>query len=620
MTTNKDKKKAFVRGLQRAWRGVEVTKRVVFNILFIAIIVAVIVAIAMRGPKVPDSTALIVDPKGAIVEQVSGGPMEKVLSGFSQAAGETALKDIVDAIDSAKDDERVKVLFLELSDLNSASLSILEDVGRVIANFKKSGKKVIASTDSYNTINYYLATFADEVHLHPEGMLLLDGFGRFSNYFKDGLDKFEIEPNIFRVGEFKSAVEPFLRNDMSEEAKLANMEYLKDMWESYVRDVAVARGLEVKNVNEFVDLYDQLLSETGGDSARLALESRLVDTLSGRDDIRNRLMKITGEDEETHSFYQIGFNEYLDAMGGDRTGATADGDLVAIVVAAGMISDGEQPPGSIGGDSTAALIHKARKDENVKAIVMRVDSPGGSGYASEIIRKECELARAEGKPVIISMGGLAASGGYWISSASDEIWASPNTITGSIGIFGLLPTFNKPLAKYLGVNVDGVGTTWMYGAYRPDRELEPRFGNVIRQIIDKGYADFLEVVANGRHMTTEEVDKVARGRVWSGADALEIGLVDKLGSLQDAVESAAKLAKLGDKYKTKYIEKEPDFKERMLANLASVALDWLGSDNLTSKDLSFLAKLLGVVQKTTDRLKKFNDPNGIYAHCLCEME
>ncbi len=318
----------------------------------------------------------------------------------------------------------------------------------------------------------------------------------------------------------------------------------------------------------------------------------------------------------------MAWGDYLAARGGDRTGA-GRGDAVAVVVAKGDILDGSQPAGAIGGDSTARLIRKAREDSSVKAVVLRVDSPGGSAFASEIIRRECELTRGAHKPVVVSMGSVAASGGYWISTASDEIWAAPETITGSIGIFGIFPTFDKPLAKYLGVHTDGVGTTRFTDALRPDRPLDPAVAQMFQEFINHGYDEFLARVAQARHMTKEQVNKIARGRVWSGEDAKGLGLVDQLGGLDQAVESAARRAKLGKGYRVWYVEKEKTLRERLAGMLTSAAVSLVREAGLSERSESAPARALSVtdrlqaLRREAERISAWNDPQGAYAHCLC---
>ncbi|MCH7665612.1 MAG: signal peptide peptidase SppA [Acidobacteria bacterium] len=605
--------------LASAWRGVAAARKITMNLIFLAIVFALL-AVALRDgkPNVPDSTALVIAPKGQIVEQLVGDPVDKVkgmLTGNTKP--ETLGRDLVRTIRAAKDDKRVKALLIDLNSLTGARLAMLQDLKAAIEDFKESEKPVIATSDFYFKTQYYLASAADEIYLTDMGAVILDGYSRYRTYYHDGLERLEVDSNIVRVGEFKSAVEPFLRDSMSEKAKEANLEWLGDLWRSYLADVAAARGLTPEALTDGIENLNAHLNAAGGDLSQMALDAGLVDHVGGRDLLRQRMIELVGEDEEEHSFNRIGHAEYLEVVGEDvKKGKSGK---VAVIIAKGTILDGSHPPGTIGGDSTAALIRRARNDEDVKALVLRVDSGGGSAFASEVIRQEFVLAREAGKKVVVSMAGVAASGGYWISTASDEIWANPNTITGSIGIFGMLPTVQKPLAKYLGIRVDGVGTTWIGGQGRPDRALDPRLKELVTQAIQKGYRDFLARVAEARNMTTEEVDVIARGRVWSGIDAHEMGLVDKLGGLDEAIASAAELAELGDDYSVEYVEKELDWKDKIVADLLTRVAGYLQANEDLARP-SFERRALGALREFADILSGFNDPNGMYAYCFCEAE
>ena len=606
--------------------GLDVLRRFLLNLLFFGILVVLVVVAWSGRPKVPDGAALVVKPEGTIVEQLSPtDPLQQYVAGSAgagSAAKETLLKDLIDAIRAAKDDGRIKAILLDLNDLSAAGMTKLRDLRVALLDFRKSGKKVVAYADNYTQLPYYLAAQTDEVYLHPEGVLLMQGFGPWRNFYKDGLDRLGVEVHVFRVGEYKSAVEPFLRNDMSPEAKEMARETYGDLWRDYLADVAAGRKLKPEDVSGWIDTLPDRLRAVGGDGAKAALDAKLVDKLAERDEVRQRMIQLVGEDKKTHSFRQVGVQDYLAAKGGDRTGASGKGNAVAVVVAKGDILDGNQPPGTIGGDSTARLLRRAREDDAVKAVVLRVDSGGGSAFASEIIRRECELVRKAGKPLVVSMGSVAASGGYWIATSSDEIWADPDTITGSIGIFGIFPTFDKPLAKYLGVHTDGVGTTRFTNALRPDRPLDPVVADMAQQLIDNGYHEFLTRVATARKMTTEQVDKIARGRIWSGEDAKQLGLVDQLGGLDQAIESAAKRAKLEKGYRVYYIEKDMTFRERVMAMLSAgvgeLAAAWgpAGDSSASAAALSVAAPLRQLEADVT-RLSRWNDPQGVYAHCLC---
>src|SRR5512137_1709359 len=493
-----------VRAATTFWRGLDTSRRIFANLLLLALLVALVAALVLGGPKVPRGAALVIAPRGEIVEQLTATTPRSLIAGaLGEANKETLLQDLVDAIRAAKEDPRIGSLYLDLSQMGSCGITKLQDLRDAVA------------------------AAADEVWMHPLGGVILEGLGRWRTYYKEGIDRLGIDWHVFKVGEYKSAVEPFIRNGPSPEAREADLKWLSNLWAVWLQEVATSRKLQPADLSSYIDEMPDRVAAARGDLSRLALDARLVDKLGHRDEIRARMIELAGEDEKEKSFRQVSVEDYLEARGGDRSGAGGRGDAVAVVVAKGDILDGKQPAGTIGGDSTAKLIRRARQDDKVKAIVLRVDSPGGSAFASEVIRREMVLARKEGKPVVVSMGSLAASGGYWISTASDEIWASPATITGSIGIFGMLPTIDKPLARYLGVRVDGVGTTRLSGAARIDRPMQPEVGRI--------FEDFLARVSEARSMPRDEVDKIARGRVWSGKDALERRLVDKMGGLREAI-------------------------------------------------------------------------------------
>jgi protease-4 len=609
------------RFLTRSLWVVDLSRRLVLNGLFVLVALLLLVALMSGGTRVPQDSVLVVDPRGEIVEQLSGSPAQRARARLAgNPLRETLLKDVLDAIHQAKDDKRIKVLLLDVDGFSGAGLTKLQDLRAAVRDFKKSGKRVVAAADGYNQSQYYLAATADEVFLHEAGLLLIEGYGRFPTFYKEGIDKLEVDWNVFRVGEYKSAVEPFLRNDMSPEAKEANREYLGDLWASWLKDVAEDRKLTPEALTAVIDGMVGLLRDAGGEVSQVAKKAGLVDLVGGRGDLEKRLLALSSEDKDKHSYRRIGFREYLKTGKGNRDGSAGGGNAVAVVVAKGSILDGSQPPGEIGGDSTAALIRRARLDEKVKAVVLRVDSGGGSSFASEVIREELARVRADKKPVVISMGSVAASGGYWIATSSDEVWASPSTITGSIGIFGMFPTFQKPLAKHLGMRVDGVGTTWLSGALRPDVEMKPELKEAFQAIIDRGYEDFLERVAAARKMDRAAVDRIARGRVWSGQDAKQIGLVDQLGGLDQAVAAAAKRAQLKDGYRVWYVEKESDWSESLAASWLTVAADVLAPEPETPPAPGRVESWARELQGRAAALAAFNDPRGVYAACLCEVE
>ncbi len=616
-----DDKKGFFERLRPLWQGINLFRLVVLNVVFFVLLAFVLGLLWSPRPDVPGSTVLVVNPYGTIVEQLSIG-------GLSNAAGkiigldagpETLLKDLVDAMDMAGNDSRVKVLLLDLNGLSGAGLIKLQEIRDAVIRFKKKGKKVIATADNYIRSSYYLAAYADEIYMHHMGLLLLEGYSSYGMFFKEGLDKLEVDVNVFRVGKYKSAVEPFLRNNMSDEAKEADLKYLEVLWDTYLQDVAAGRRVKVETIKNFVEQFPTRVKEFEGDMAQAALKAGLIDYAVSRDQVRDRLIKLVGEDKDTRSFYQVGYKDYLEALDreDERWGDDVYKNAVGVIVAKGDILNGQQPPGNIGGDSTAALIRDARKDKSVKAILLRVDSGGGSSFASEVIRRELELARKEGKPVVVSMSSVAASGGYWIAMASDEVWAYPATLTGSIGIFGIFPTYQKTMAKYLGTRVDGVGTNKLAGALRLDRAISPEVAEIIQAVVDNGYKDFITLVAEARKTTPEKIHEIAQGRIWSGKDALELGLVDRLGGMEDALKSAAKLAKLGEDFGVKYIRKKPGAYDRLIANLFSKVTNETGSTNvggLGNQPLNPVNSMLRLVNQQMQILSQFNDPNGVYAY------
>jgi protease-4 len=610
-----DKLKAFC---SSTWRGIDAARRVFVNLIFVALVIVLLVVLfSDDSPEIADGTALVIAPKGQLVEQLTGQSIQRAVDEARGAVPpETLLKDVLDAIEASKDDDRVQALVLNLSAFGGGRMTKLQDVRDAIVDFKTSGKKVIAVSDFYAQDAYFLAANADEILVNKMGGVILEGFGRYKMYYKEGIDRLGLDVHVFRVGEYKSAVEPYLRNDMSPEAKEANLEWLGDLWRIYLEDVAAARGMTVEQLEEYANEFPRLIDESNGDTAKAALDFGIVDQALTRIEVREHLIELVGEDEDTHSYNRIAFSEYLKELDEDRFGRKAKGDRVGVVVARGTILDGSHPAGTIGGDSTAALIRQARNDENIKAIVLRVDSGGGSAFASEIIRRECEKARVDGKPVIASMGSVAASGGFWISTSSDQIWAYPSTITGSIGIFGMFPTYQRPLAKHLGVRVDGVSTAPLAGI-RPDRELPEEVGQVIQTMIDQGYREFLDRVAKSRGMTPEEVDLVARGRVWSGEDAHELGLVDNLGDLDDAIAAAAELAELGEDYEVSYIEKEVKFKEKILKELMARGIRAAGPEFASD---SALEDVIRQIQRSAAEFAALNDPNHVYALSMIETD
>jgi len=617
----------FKRILSGVWWLFTLTRSVVLNFIFIVFFVSLIVMIASDKDqiKIPEKTALVLNLVGDLVEQKHEiNPMDAFLNealGQEEDDPEILLADVIDVINKAKNDDRVELLVLQLQGLQSAGLTKLQDVGKALVDYKSSGKKIIALGDNFSQDQYYLASYADDIWLNPQGFMLLDGYGRYKMYFKSALEKLAIKQHIFRVGTFKSAVEPFLRDDMSAAAKEANKLWLNDLWGQYKQDVATQRGFTIENFDESItDLLDKF-SQSNNSFAEYALSNQWVDQLKTRAQMRTELIDLVGENKKGNSYSHIGFKDYLAASATTKSFSDKSTDKVAIIVAKGTILNGTQKPGTIGGDSTAKLLRKARMNEQVKAVVLRVDSPGGSAFASEIIRQEVELLKAAGKPVIASMGTYAASGGYWISAPADKIYAAPSTITGSIGIFGMMMTFEDSLSK-LGIHTDGVGTTDIAG-FGPTQPLTDGMAQLFQLSINKGYQNFITLVAQNRNMTLEEVDAIAQGRVWSGAKAKELGLVDELGNLTDAIVAAAELAEL-EQYDTLLIEKEPSSRNKFIQKMMGKSSSLLAFTRISSSDLMSpnsidnkpVSQLVGQLQKELAAINQFNDPQGTYTLCL----
>ena len=573
--------------------------RVALANVLIGLLLLVLVAAILSAPKgvqIPNGTALVVAPKGSIVEQPSY-PTFGVPPLLSDVSNETKAGDIIDAIRRAASDERVAMLTLDLTELDFASTAHLEAIGEAIEEFRDADKNVVATSDYFTQPRYYLASFADEVYMHPLGELMLTGFGAYQNYYGSLLEKLKVNVHVYRIGSYKSAVEPYTRTDMSADAKKANQALVDDLWRSYVDQVAENRRLDPQALQHYANEYDVLLREVNGDAARAALENGLVDELLTHDAFRDRVAESVGTGDELRT----GVAHYLRAVrGSERPG---HGPKVAVIIVDGMILAGDQPRGVVGADSTSRLIRKAREDTDVKALVLRVDSPGGSAFASEIIRQELELVQAAGKPVVVSMGGVAASGGYWIAATADEIWAAPTTITGSIGVFAILPTFEDSLSS-IGISRDGVGTSSLTGALDPFGGVSERMGNVLQAAVEDTYARFVNLVARGRDMAPDEVEAIAQGHVWSGRKALDLGLVDGLGHLNRAVEAAAERAGI-DAYKVVTIDEPLSTQEKILMRL----FDELGFSPRPA------AAWLEPIIARFESLASLNDPRHVYAIC-----
>ena len=605
------------------WNTLNFTRRLVFNLLFVVLLVFFIVVL-FSGPgvkPVANKSALVLNLSGALVEQYGAHPVDRVLNqAMGQGRAEVQLRDILRAIELAREDKRIDRIVLLTDGFSTSGFAAMRDVTAALREFRAAGKQVVAYGTGMDQMGYYLAAHADEVYMDPQGGVLLEGLGRYRMYYREGLqDKLGVDVHLFKVGEYKSAAEPYVLDAASPEAKEADLYWMNDLWDRYVADIAAARGLEPSDIDAMIAELPQRVQAAGGDLGKLAVDEKLVDGLRTREEMKEMLVARGALDEEEDTFQQVDMRSYLRQQ--SLTHLSLDGrPQVAVVVAQGPITDGEQAPGTVGGESTSELLRQAREDEDVKAVLLRVDSPGGGVFPSEQIRREVELIQAEGKPVVVSMGNVAASGGYWISMNADRIYADESTITGSIGIFGLWMTAPRVLDK-LGVNTDGVGTTELAGAFDPTRPMDPNVGVIIQSVINRGYADFIGKVADARDSTPAQIDVHARGRVWSGAQAKERGLVDELGGLEAALAEAAKLAKLEEgKYGVRYVEKPLTPFEKFLVDVGGQAR-FQGAMRLLAP------AALGLDRETAMRIgnelgwleSQSNTPYRAVAHCLCAL-
>ena len=607
--------RSFFSGL---WRGLDGLRKALHLILLLVIFGVLVGVLRGSVPRIPSKAALLLVPEGALVEQLSGDPVERALQETrGDTHRETLLWDLTDSIRAAASDPRIPAIALDLEKFEGGTQPTLEELAAALREFRASGKKVIAYGAELTQERYYLASQADEVLLDPIGFVLIDGYDRYRMYLKDALDKLGVEINVFRVGAFKSAVETFTRTNMSPEDREESRAYLSALWSSYQGSVTRARKLQPDALAQYVGTLSKAVPAANGDAARVALQAGLVSALKTRLEFEQRLVALVGKDDNNGSFKAVSLDDYVRYAHAQKK-LKADGKPhVGVIVAAGEILDGEQPPGTIGGESLARLIRQARTDKDVKALVLRVDSPGGSVLASEQIYRELVALRGAGKPLVVSMSGYAASGGYYISAPADEILASPATITGSIGIFAIIPTVDRTLGK-VGVSVDGVGTTPLSGQLRLDRPLGEEARTLLQSTVSRGYDEFLERVASGRKKTRDEVDKVAQGHVWSGSDAHRLGLVDQLGSFSDATRAAARRAKVTD-YAVEFIEPELTWAQALAMQLRSHIAALLVRVSPGEAALAELAQRLDPVTREAQRLARFSAPGRLYAYCFCEV-
>lgn len=599
------------------WKLISFLRVALLNLLFIGVLIlAYFSFFPQQDPtseqaEAPKKEALVLNLEGPIVEQRTYVNPFDSLSGTlfdKDLPKENVLYDIVSTIRFAAADNSVSGLVLNLKQMPETNLTKLRYIAKAISEFKATGKPIYAYGDFYNQSQYYLASYADKVFLSPDGAVLLKGYGAYTLYYKDLLEKLDVTTHVFRVGTYKSAVEPFIRNDMSSAAKESATAWLTQLWGAYIDDVSHNRKIDANAITPSMDEFLAKMKSVDGDLAKLSKQVGLVDQLMTRQQAMSFMRSKFGGTEK-NGYNGISYYRYKEKV---TPPIVTTADKVAVVVASGTILDGDQPKGSVGGDSMARLLRQARLDDNIKAVVLRVDSPGGSAFASEIIRNEIEALKQAGKPVVVSMSSLAASGGYWISMSADKIIAQPTTLTGSIGIFGIITTFEKGLSK-LGVNTDGIGTSPFSGVGLTNG-LSKGASEAMQMGIEHGYHRFISLVGKNRDIKVADVDKIAQGRVWTGQDAMKRGLVDQMGDFDDAINEAAKLAKI-DSYKLTWIDKPLTPTQQMLQDLFS-SMDASIGNPLNKWLPDSLKPAAAQISQSADLLNSLNDPKGYYSFCL----
>jgi protease IV len=600
------------------WRVLDALRKVMHLIVLLVLFLGLAAALSPSIPLVPHKTALVIAPQGALVEQLAGDPFDRAVAElYGQQRAETLVRDLTDAIEAAKTDKRVEALVLDVGSMAGGGVAKLEEVARAVRDFRTSGKKVYAYGEGFDQAQYYLAAHADEIYLDPQGLILIDGFGYYRTFLKGLIDKLAVDVNVFRAGKFKSYTDQFSRSDMADTEEEESLGWLNSLWSQYQAGVVKARRLEEGAIADYANNFAALAKAQRGDLAAVALEKKLVTDLKSRREFEDQMKGLVGEDEDNHTFRAVAHWDYLANVRPARA-LHLDGDRVGVVVASGEILDGEQPPGTVGSDSLARLLREALYEEAIKAVVLRIDSPGGSVFASEVIRREVDALRKAGKPVIASMSSVAASGGYYIAMDADQIWASPATLTGSIGVFAVFPTVERTLNKF-GITIDGVGTTALADSLRLDRSLSEGAKEILQSSVEHTYTEFVEHVATARGKSFDDIDAVAQGRVWAGADAAQQGLVDHLGSYRDALNAAAKLAKLGDDYEVQYIEPALGWREAIALQSQALAARFARAVAPEREMLTNARRWFEPLEAELARLSRFTDPKQVYYYCPCSV-
>lgn len=615
MTSEQSPVKRFFHGL---WWFINGTRKVILNLVFFLILFFVLALFFASSETfiVEPKSALVLKPSGRVVEEFTGTPLDQALQKASEGRVlETRLRDLIKAIRRAKNDASIAVLVIDPSNLFGIGPAALLELEAAVEDFRESGKPVISVGDILGQHQYYLAAMGDEVWLNPEGLVWLDGYAVYRQYYRELLEKLSVEVNLFRAGDYKSAGEPWIRDDMSAAAREANQFWLGSLWQLFLDGVSRQRGLPTSELASAVAAFADRLEAVDGNFAELALEMGLVDRLITESEAYQELATLSMPDRSGKGFRQIGVDDYLLAT--SLQDVARPGPKVAVVVAQGEIIQGHNDQGYVASETTVARLRKLSQRADVAAVVLRIDSPGGDAFASEKIRNELQAIRNAGKPVVASMGNVAASGGYWIAMAADEVWASPSTITGSIGVYGMAPRIHNSLER-IGVRTDGVGTTPLAGQFDPTRPLDPEVAKIYRHTVARTYEEFIRLVANARNMSAEDVREIAQGRVWSGAQALDRGLVDHNGTLQQAIDAAGRIAGLGTDFAIEYEEPELSAVEVFLLELAGDVMARTGG--ISGLNYGFAGRILGSFQRDLEFFTRSGGDLVVAAHCWCRIE
>ncbi len=598
-----------LKGIWRVLSGISRAISVLVPLLFVTIfVIAFSTTLNESTPEpLPERAALLIAPSGPLVED---SPPVDTLSAFINQDYDqpVLLNDVVRSIRWAATDERITSLVFDLENLAGPSTSQTLEISSAIEVFRASGKPVIAAGDFYSQAHYLLASQADHILLHPEGGMFLEGFSVYRSYLRSFLEKTRVTMHVFRAGENKSAVEPYLRDDMSDEEREVVSRWLEGLWAAYTELAESGRELPAGTLDQFIASFAAQLDASDNDLAETMLAAGWVDMLADHAQMEDALAEWVGVTDEDGYAEVISLDRYVEDVKMSRSLTEENLPLIAIIPVEGTLMPGDSEEGMAGSETINGYIDTALEAEDLAAIVLRVNSPGGSVFASDLIRRKLREVADADISIVVSMGTIAASGGYWIAAEADEIWALPTTLTGSIGAFSAFPTI-EGIVEYIGVTVDGVGTTPLAGAASLNRGLSPEMASIVQALAYGAYDDFIELVASGRDMSEQAVREVADGLVWTGAEAAERGLIDELGGLDEAVAAAARLAGV-EEWRTARTRLPPSFESVLLQELSR-------SFGMVAAPLGgWFESLVSAFKPAIKSLSSLRDPMHVYAQCL----